>query len=135
MNTNQKTVIAICLFLVLIIGLPFLLIGTAITRDWYRESAVSIPCFKVFQLSWAQNGGVIVRSWHCIETTNTYAQVSMWYKQHGWYCDGACESGSPRTVLGSLHFDTYKRMMPIDRDFQRSPLQIFIYQEYALTIY
>ncbi len=104
-------------------------------RDWYRESILSTPCFKVFRFTLAENGGVLIRSLLCTETTSTYSEVATWYTQRGWYCDGACEGEFRRINLGPLHIENdWNLMKPVDNDFERSPLQIVLYEEYYLFV-
>jgi len=126
--------ITACVFL--FISTPFVYMGANLVRDWYRESMLSMPCLEVFHFTVAKNGGILIRSWLCTETTSTYSEVATWYTQRGWICDGACE-GDFRTIdLGPLHIrNTWNLMKPVGNDFQRSPLQIVLYEEYYIFVH
>jgi hypothetical protein len=125
-------IISLCIFV--IISLPFIYMCVNLTKDVYKSSIVSIPALKLFRMVFTDHGEIIIRSWIYIETTSSYEQVTAWYSQRGWTCDGACEGEYRSINIGPLYLgNDWSLMRP--HDFQAHPIQIELYEEYFMGIH
>ena len=129
------TIALIVICVLLILSAPFIFMGANLARDWYRESMVSIPCINLLDMGPHEGGGIIVVSSLCTETTNTYTQVTTWYNERGWSCDGNCEMISRNLDFGPLHIENdWSNMQPVQNDSYRNPLQIRLVEEYLIYL-
>jgi hypothetical protein len=116
-----------CLFLATLVSIACT--GIFLARDWYAASVLSVPRFSP-QLHDEGQGQYWYSSRLDIETSANYSDVTQWYEQRGFTCDGACEKYTSLNILGIFSVGSYKRVMPTDLDFSRNPLQITVYEEY-----
>jgi hypothetical protein len=114
---------------VILIGLIPVFICGFFIKDWYLNPASKLTCLKPMQSFWehATHGSLYINNVLCLETTNSASQVYTFYKQRGWYCDGACEYGK-NLDLGLFEITIYK----VAKYSQTTPIKISIAEEYGI---
>jgi hypothetical protein len=111
------------------IGLALVCIGGFLAKDWYLNPATKLTCLKPMQSFWAHaaHGNLYINNVLCMETTDSASQIYMFYKQRGWYCDGACEYEKDLD-LGLFEISIYK----IAKYSQTTPIKISLAEEYGI---